>query len=102
MVNDRDLASQGDSSMEAPAKLIIDGLLVTGFGVQHSLLATSWVKQRIKQWTGMEPLAWRSVESLCNVVYILFAAALWQPTHDIVWQFTGITAAILYVIVALS
>ena len=62
--------------MDSTTALIIDTLLVVGFGVQHSSLATLRVKRVLKARTGMEALAWRSVESLCNVVYILVAASL--------------------------
>lgn len=69
--------------------LVIDGLLAAGFGIQHSALATLRVKKVAKRRTGIEPLAWRSVESLCNVVYILVAASLWYHGGDVVWRFSG-------------
>ncbi|HYI61699.1 MAG TPA: hypothetical protein VEW93_07830 [Acidimicrobiales bacterium] len=75
--------------MTMTQKLIIDGLLVVGFGVQHSILASLRVKRVVKAKTRMEALAWRSVESLTNAVYILAAAALWQRTGDVVWAFSG-------------
>jgi len=88
--------------MDSTTALIIDALLVVGFGVQHSGLATLRVKRVLKARTGMEALAWRSVESLCNVVYILAAASLWQPTNDVVWQLTGVPMVVTYVLLAAS
>lgn len=76
--------------MTATQKLIFDALLVVGFGVQHSILASLRVKRVVKAKTRMEALAWRSVESLTNAVYILVAASLWQRTGDIVWDLSGV------------
>jgi hypothetical protein len=84
------------------AHLIIDGLLVAGFGLQHSILATLRSKRLVKKITGMEALAWRSVESLCNVVYILAAASLWYHSSDVVWRFTGATRIVVVAVVVLS
>jgi methanethiol S-methyltransferase len=69
--------------------LVRDGLLVAGFGVQHSLLATLTVKARIKRWWNVESIAWRSVESLCNVVYVLLAGSLWLRSSTVVWDLRG-------------
>lgn len=82
-------------------ELVVDALLVLGFGVQHSVLATMAVKSRIKKWSGMSTLAWRSVESLVNVVYILAAASLWQKSETVIWELDGVAAgAVLAVAVA--
>lgn len=84
-------------------KLLIDGLLVAGFGVQHSALATLRVKRSVKARTSMEALAWRSVESLCNVVYILIAASVWLHTPEsVVWDASGVPMYILYAITVAS
>jgi hypothetical protein len=69
--------------------LVRDGLLAAGFGVQHSLLATLTVKARIKRWWNVESIAWRSVESLCNVVYVLGAGSLWLRSSSVVWDLRG-------------
>ncbi len=82
--------------MDATTALVTDALLVVGFGVQHSVLATFRVKRLVKARTGIEPLAWRSVESLANVVYILTAAALWQHTDHVVWQLTGVPRVVWF------
>ncbi|MFB9462705.1 hypothetical protein [Streptomyces cinereospinus] len=88
--------------MQSSGKLLIDALLVVGFGVQHSGLATLRVKRLVKAKTGIEALAWRSVESLSNVVYILVAAALWQHTGDVVWELTGASMVIMYALAVAS
>lgn len=88
--------------MSVTTQLVVDGLLVAGFGVQHSVLALLRVKRVVKARTGMEALAWRSVESLANVVYILVAAALWQYTDVVVWQLTGAVAVACYVLLVAS
>lgn len=89
--------------MELSTKLLIDFLLVLGFGVQHSWLATLRVKRTVKAKTTMEALAWRSVESLSNVVYILVAASLWQHTPGhIVWQASGFLMSAMYAVTVAS
>ncbi|MFD4374469.1 hypothetical protein [Streptomyces sp. NPDC058486] len=88
--------------MESSVMLLIDALLVVGFGVQHSVLATLRVKRVVKAKTGMESLAWRSVESLANVVYILAAAALWQHTGDVVWELSGAAMVSMYALAVAS
>ncbi|WP_157876007.1 hypothetical protein [Peterkaempfera griseoplana] len=89
--------------MGTTAKLVIDSLLVMGFGVQHSLLATLRVKRVVRARTGMEALAWRSVESLCNVAYILGAGALWQHTGDhVVWHLSGAPMVVMFVLAVAS
>ncbi|MFG3284534.1 hypothetical protein [Streptomyces sp. NPDC048111] len=50
----------------------------------------------VKAKTGIEPLAWRSVESLANVVYILAAGALWQHTDTVIWELSGAPMVIMY------
>lgn len=88
--------------MGSAAHLLIDGLLVAGFGVQHSALATLRVKRAVKAATGIESLAWRSVESLSNVVYILVAAALWQHTDLVVWRLSGVPMVVMYGLAVIS
>ncbi|WP_344320817.1 hypothetical protein [Streptomyces macrosporus] len=83
-------------------QLLVDTLLVLGFGIQHSGLATLRVKRVVKAKTGMEALAWRSVESLANVVYILVAASLWQHTDDVVWQLSGVPMVVMFVLAVAS
>lgn len=75
--------------MNLMTRLIADGLLVAGFGAQHSALAMLRVKRQVATKMRVEALAWRSVESLCNVIYILVAASLWQHTDTVIWRATG-------------
>jgi hypothetical protein len=76
--------------MNTQTSLFIDILLTLGFGVQHSLLAMFRTKARVRKWVGIEPLAWRSVESLVNVCYILLAAAAWQRIDVTIWDIRGL------------
>ncbi|MGY3621895.1 hypothetical protein [Bradyrhizobium sp. USDA 10063] len=82
--------------------LIVDALLTIGFGLQHSLIATPAVKARASKWFRIDPLGWRSVESLINVLYILGAAMTWQPVDVVVWRLEGIPAATMLVLCCLS
>lgn len=82
--------------------LLIDALLVAGFGVQHSVLASTRAKALAKSRTNITPLAWRSVESMANVIYILIAAALWQPTSLVLWEFDGAAAVATGALFAVS
>ncbi|MGY4101980.1 hypothetical protein ACW2Q0_20885 [Nocardia sp. R16R-3T] len=83
-------------------KYLVDAALVTGFGVQHSVLAALRVKSIVNKRTGMKPLAWRSVESLCNIVYALVATGLWQRIDVTVWDIRGGEAIVIYAGLALS
>lgn len=88
--------------MGTGTQLVVDGLLVAGFGVQHSGLATIRVKRAVKARTGIEPIAWRSAESLCNVVYILVAASLWQYTDVVIWNLSGAAGVLVTVLLVAS
>jgi methanethiol S-methyltransferase len=69
--------------------LVIDGLIVAGFGAQHSVLATVRTKAAVGRRIRLTPLEWRSVESLVNVVYVLVGAALWRQSGPTVWTVQG-------------
>ncbi len=73
----------------ALGRLTVDALLVVGFGVQHSLLATVRVKTYISKRLSLTPLQWRGVQSMVNVVYVLAAFALWQSVNTQIWNVTG-------------
>lgn len=75
--------------------LLIDALLIAGFGVQHSVLATVAVKAKVTHRLRIDPLRWRSVQSFLNVAYILAAIALWQPVDNTVWRLSGVAAVLL-------
>jgi len=83
-------------------KLVVDGLLTAGFGVQHSILATVRVKARAAKWWRVQAIEWRTVESVVNVAYILIAASLWQGTDVVVWSAGGALRPILWAVVGLS
>lgn len=70
--------------------LTIDGLLTAGFGFQHSILATVRLKTAGHKAFGIGALAWRSLESLVNVFYILIAALFWIPVNEIIWSVGGL------------
>jgi len=82
--------------------LAIDALLVAGFGIQHSLLATLGVKSRLARDRGMTPLLWRGVQSFLNVAYILVAILLWQDSSNATWHFDGGLAVAIVVICVLG
>jgi methanethiol S-methyltransferase len=73
--------------MSNTSSLIIDAALAAGFGFQHSVLATIRVKHAARALTRIDALAWRSVESLVNILYIFVAALLWQPVDLVLWNF---------------
>ena len=80
--------------------LLWNAVLVTGFGVQHSLLATLRAKKVVRWISNLDPLSWRGPQSLVNVIYVLIASCVWRPSDFVVWEFSGpvywVTATILY------
>ena len=80
--------------------LMWDAALITGFGVQHSLLATLRAKKVVRRLANLDPLSWRGLQSFVNVIYVLVAACLWRSSDVVVWEFSGpaywIMASILY------
>lgn len=74
---------------------VFDGLLVTGFGLVHSILAALRLKQIVHARTGIDAMLWRMVYSFCSVFYILVAAALWRPVDISVWNLSGFPAVIV-------
>jgi methanethiol S-methyltransferase len=75
--------------------LLWDAALVTGFGVQHSVLATLRAKKVIRQFSKFDPLSWRGPQSFFNVLYVVIAACLWRPVDYVVWEFTGLGGVIM-------
>lgn len=88
--------------MNVTAGLVVDGLLVAGFGAQHSALATVRTKTRARRRFGVDPLEWRTVESVCNVTYVLVAAALWRHVGGTVWDLRGVAGGFMWALVTLS
>ncbi|WP_426411913.1 hypothetical protein [Bradyrhizobium ganzhouense] len=60
-----------------------NALLTIGFGFHRSLSATFASKRLVRTWIGTDPLNWRSVAPLVNIIHILRVAALWQPVDDL-------------------
>ncbi|MHB0772963.1 hypothetical protein ACYCVF_31595 [Bradyrhizobium sp. 1.29L] len=58
-----------------------NALLTIGFGFHRSPSAT--FKRLVRTCFGTDPLNWRSVAPLVNIIHILRAAALWQPVDDL-------------------
>jgi len=75
--------------------LLVDALLVAGFGIQHSVLATVGFKARLSRLTGINALLWRAFQSFFNVAYVLAAAVAWRPVDVVVWDLSGIAAVIV-------
>ncbi|HVG21886.1 MAG TPA: hypothetical protein VNI02_22815 [Blastocatellia bacterium] len=69
--------------------LVIDALLVFGFGIQHSIIATIRLKKVVQKLTNLDPVSWRGIQSIVNVSYIVLAACLWREVPIIVWDLTG-------------
>lgn len=69
--------------------LLIDALLVAGFGVQHSVFAMIRTKGIMKSVTNLDPLSWRGPQSLINATYVVLAAAAWRPVDIVLWELTG-------------
>jgi methanethiol S-methyltransferase len=83
-------------------KLLVDVLLVIGFGAQHSVLATLRVKRRAKASIGWDAAQWRTIETVSNVVYILAAASVWQDVDTVVWDVQGAGRVLMWVGLALG
>jgi hypothetical protein len=60
-----------------------NALLTIGFGFHRSLSATFASKRLVRTWFPIDPLNWRSVAPLVNIIHILRGAALWQPVDDL-------------------
>lgn len=60
-----------------------NALLTIGFGLQNSLSATFAPKRFVMTWFGIDPLNWRSVASLVNIIDILRLASFRQPVDDL-------------------
>lgn len=77
--------------------LLIDVLLVVGFGIQHSVLALVRVKNRVKKWIAWDTLQWRAAESTSNIVYVLVAASLWRDVPSVVWEVHGPLRSVMWI-----
>ncbi|QRK05689.1 hypothetical protein JQX13_36910 [Archangium violaceum] len=70
--------------------LLIDLALIAGFGVQHSIVAMVRLKAIIQKLTGIDPIAWRGVQSFINVSYLLMACILWREVPIVIWDLQGV------------
>ncbi|HEX5747353.1 MAG TPA: hypothetical protein VFZ09_14005 [Archangium sp.] len=70
--------------------LLIDLALIAGFGVQHSIIAMVRLKAIIQRLTGIDPIAWRGVQSFINVSYLLMACVFWREVPIVIWDLQGV------------
>jgi protein-S-isoprenylcysteine O-methyltransferase Ste14 len=70
-----------------PFAIVIDLLLVAMFGVQHSVMARPWFKER---WTRIvaQPIE-RSTYVLASCIVIFLMVWLWQPIPFAIWNLEG-------------
>jgi len=76
-----------------PMALAIDGLLLTIFAVQHSVMARRWFKER---WTQIVPWAIeRSTYVLCASLALLLLFWQWRPIGVEIWSVENATARVV-------
>jgi len=84
-----------DTGAEGPlvTALIIDGVLLSLFAVQHSVMARQWFK---KKWTQIipEPIE-RSTYVLLASLILLLMFWQWQPIRTVVWDVENSTGRLL-------
>ncbi len=74
----------GDAIVTLPNPFVVNLFLIVLFGLQHSIMARPWFKQR---WTRLVPAAIeRSTYVLATSVILISIFALWQPLPYTVWR----------------
>lgn len=75
------------AAQAAPAWWGLDSLLVTQFGLTHSLLLLPGVRNRLE--TLVPGQLYGCFFTLTTCVSLLFLILAWQPSPLVLWQFTG-------------
>ena len=70
----------------------INVALLALFGLQHSLMARKWFKEKVNL---PKP---RRTYALATVAILILIARCWQPMPELAWQFQGAVAIGLYIV----
>lgn len=73
--------------------IVINVLLTFLFGLQHSVMARPWFKERMHNW--LDPACERSTFIWSSGVVSIIMIACWQPVGDVVWQTHSLAANIV-------
>ncbi|OQW91313.1 MAG: hypothetical protein BWK79_17190 [Beggiatoa sp. IS2] len=82
----------GESAALIPA-IVINVILISLFGIQHSIMA----RPRFKQWwitLILEPLE-RSTYVLCSCLVMILLCWYWQPLPQVIWQVDNTVGSVL-------
>ena len=66
--------------------------LLALFGLQHSIMARKWFKEKVKL---PKP---RRTYALATVAVLILIARFWQPMPELAWRFQGAVAIGLYIV----
>jgi methanethiol S-methyltransferase len=96
-LHDMDFGSSGDALASA---LVVDGLLIALFGVQHSVMARPGFK---KWWTRIVPApVERSTYVLAASLCLLLLVVAWRPIGTtVLWDFAGRSGATVLVAISI-
>lgn len=80
--------------------IIVDALLIAGFGIQHSVMARQGFK---RAWTQIVPPALeRSIYVLAASLMLVLLFALWRPIPVTIWAVEGPAALVLWGLCAIG